>query len=96
MRTKRIFCIVAYDVTDTKRRNKVIKLVEPYGKRINYSVFECMMTRTQFEAMCSKLAKTVNSKTDKIAIYPICLDCYGKTRYIPDIKTDYNIVHIYD
>ncbi len=96
MRTKRIFCIVAYDIADSQRRNKVIKLIEPYGNRVNYSVFECMLTRSQLDNLCSKLAKTVNCTMDKIAIYPICLDCYTKTKYIPDIKEDYNVVHIYD
>ncbi len=55
-----------------------------------------MLTRSQLDNLCSKLAKTVNYTMDKIAIYPICLDCYTKTKYIPDIKEDYNVVHIYD
>ncbi len=95
MRAKKIFCVVAYDVADTKRRNKVIKLIEPYGKRINYSVFECMFTAAQFERLRMKLELTVDGKTDKVAVYPICMDCYAKAIYVPECKDEYNVVHVY-
>ncbi len=96
MRAKRIFCVVAYDISDTKRRNKVIKLIEPYGKRVNYSVFECMFTSRQLENLQAELTCLLHKRKDTIAIYPICIDCYTKTRYIPAQTADYNTVHVYD
>jgi CRISPR-associated protein Cas2 len=46
-RATKIFCIVAYDVEDNRQRDKIAKLLEKYGIRINLSVFECMFTDTQ-------------------------------------------------
>ena len=34
------FYVVTYDISDDKRRNQVVKLLESLGTRMNYSVFE--------------------------------------------------------
>ena len=33
--------VISYDISENKIRNKVAKILEGYGKRIQYSVFEC-------------------------------------------------------
>ena len=33
--------LVSYDISDDKRRRKVCKILEGYGYRVQYSVFEC-------------------------------------------------------
>lgn len=38
------FYVVTYDIGDDKRRTKVVKLMESIGTRMNFSVFECMLT----------------------------------------------------
>ncbi len=96
MKATKIFCIIAYDVAETKRRNKVIKLISPYGKRINFSVYECMMTQSQFNRLRLKLEMLLDRKTDQVAIYPICLDCYAKSVYIPEQREEYSLVRVYD
>jgi len=35
--------VVAYDIIDDKRRNRVAKTMEDYGTRVQYSVFECVL-----------------------------------------------------
>ena len=47
------FYVVTYDVGDTKRRDKVVKLMESIGTRMNFSVFECMLTDKQYQNMVS-------------------------------------------
>jgi CRISPR-associated protein Cas2 len=42
-RAKRLFCVIAYDIQDDRKRAKVSKLLEKHGYRINFSVFECML-----------------------------------------------------
>lgn len=83
MRTHKILCVVAYDVADTKRRNKIIKIIEKYGHRINYSVYECMFTPAQFDKVRQAIQKNIFFREDVIAIYPICLDCYARAVYLP-------------
>lgn len=93
MKAIRIFCIVAYDVADTRRRNKLVKIIEKYGIRINYSVFECMFTAAQFQKIQEKTHALMNEKEDRIVYYPICLDCYAKIRYQPEFKTSSATIH---
>lgn len=85
MRAKRIFCLVAYDISLAKRRNKLVKLLEPYGSRINRSVYECMFTDAQFRRI-----------QKQVAIYPICVSCYARSVYIPAIKNDFKVVGLFD
>ncbi len=95
MRAKKIYCVVAYDIADNKRRRHFIKLIKPYGVRINYSVFECMFTATQLKKLEYKIDRIIDSEKDQIAIYPICVDCYMRTRYIPEKNITPQVVHIY-
>ena len=58
------FYVVTYDIGDDKRRAQVVKLMESIGTRMNYSVFECMLTDIQYKSMCKRLAKIVVRKED--------------------------------
>lgn len=68
--------IICYDIEKDKQRNKIAKALENYGKRVNYSVFECFLTPAQHRLIYSKLMKNMNEKTDKIKIYAMCQNCY--------------------
>ncbi|OIP31774.1 MAG: CRISPR-associated endonuclease Cas2, partial [Deltaproteobacteria bacterium CG2_30_43_15] len=37
------YLVVAYDIADDKRRNKICDILSAYGQRVNYSVFECFL-----------------------------------------------------
>ena len=84
MNNKKHFYVVAYDVADTKRRDKVVKLLEGLGLRVNYSVFECMLTKAQYNNMCERLCQLVNTHEDQINIYPICTECFSRIVYYPE------------
>lgn len=83
MKAKKVFCVVAYDISDNHRRNKVIKVLERYGIRVNYSVYECMFTHTQLDKVKDKIAKLILVKEDSVIYYPICIDCFSKIVYQP-------------
>lgn len=96
MRAKKICCVIAYDIVVAKRRRSVIKLISPYGKRINFSVYECMFTAAQLKIIISKLHAIVKKREDQIAVYRICVDCFSKTEYIPPLKESAQIVNVFD
>ena len=96
MRAKRICCVIAYDIAIAKRRRKVVKTISPYGKRINFSVYECMFTSAQLKAVIFKLHNIVKKGEDQIAIYRICIDCFSKSEYIPNLKETVRIVNVLD
>lgn len=80
------FYVIAYDIGDDKRRDKVVKVLENVGTRVNYSVFECMLTDVQYKKICDRLEKNVVKREDWINIYPLCTECYARIRYIPNLK----------
>lgn len=80
------FYVVTYDIGDDKRRDKVVKVLEAIGTRMNYSVFECTLTGIQYRKMCNQLEKIVVRREDWVNIYPLCTECYARIEYIPPIK----------
>ena len=89
MYTKKHFYVIAYDIADDRRRQKVVKVLEPIGIRINWSVFECMLTPLQIEKVKVELNSLIKAKKDTIAIYPVCKECFSKVEYFP--KTRRNV-----
>ena len=49
-----MFYLVCYDIVSDTRRNKVSKLLESYGLRVQKSVFECVLDEQQYKSI-SKL-----------------------------------------
>jgi CRISPR-associated protein Cas2 len=76
-----MFITVSYDIHDDKRRTKIAKVLEGKGMRVQYSVFECELTRKQFAELRTKLRKlmpspnTVPPPTDSIRFYKLCETC---------------------
>ncbi len=66
-----LFYIVAYDIPCDKRRKKVSDLLEGYGKRVQYSVFECILTDSKYRELCQRLRKQVKLSEDSVRFYPL-------------------------
>jgi len=73
-----MFYVVAYDMPDTGRRNKVFNLLKGYGIHTQYSVFECELDDKEFAAMMRKLEKLIDRNEDDIKVYPLCKSCVEK------------------
>ena len=78
--------VICYDVRVTKRRNKVAAILESYGIRANYSVFELDIKEIDFKIIKAKLDKIIDHKTDKILFYRICRTCMAKSESLGDGK----------
>lgn len=63
--------LVTYDIPSNKRRKKVSDLLEGYGKRVQYSVFECVLEPKKFAELKQRLKKRVNLEEDSIRFYPL-------------------------
>ena len=64
--------IISYDISDTKRRNKIAKILEGHGYRVQYSVFECDLDRKKLAALQKRLKPLVKvSEWESIRIYPL-------------------------
>lgn len=72
------FLIIAYDIASNRRRNRLVKLLKGYGRRANYSVFECRVRKTEIRQLQEAIADIINSREDSVLYYPLCRSCVGK------------------
>lgn len=72
-----MFTIIAYDIKNDKRRNRVAKTMKDYGTRVQYSVFECNLEDKMLEKMKDRLSTVIDTKEDNIRIYKLCNACNG-------------------
>ena len=70
-----MYIIVSYDIVNDKKRNKVAKVMKNYGKRVQKSVFECLIDDKEYVEMKNKLEMIINLETDSIRFYFICSKC---------------------
>jgi CRISPR-associated protein Cas2 len=63
--------IVAYDIACNKRRKKVSDLLEGYGQRVQFSVFECLLPDKKYVELRERLRSRVNSREDNVRFYPL-------------------------
>jgi len=77
--------LIAYDIEDDKRRNRISKLLEFYGIRVQESVFECNLNERLYKALLDKMQELATND-DNIRIYPICKECFAKTMGIGKVK----------
>lgn len=66
-----MFWIVSYDIPNDKRRGKVAKILEGYGRRAQYSVFECEINDEQREKLERALQREIDAEEDDIRFYPM-------------------------
>ena len=62
----RRFILVSYDITDDRRRNRIVKTLLDYGDRIQYSVFCCQVNRRELHRLKELLKKSSIPKDDRI------------------------------
>ena len=67
--------LIAYDIPATKRRTKLHDLLQGYGVRVNYSVFELTLTPLQMKTLLFQIETIIKSRQDSVRIYPLCQIC---------------------
>ncbi len=78
-----LFVVVAYDVTDDRRRAKVHAILKDYGQRVQYSVFECRITPEQLFRLQAALTEVIQTdQGDQIRFYLLCTQDTRRVRRI--------------
>lgn len=70
-----MFFLISYDIEDDKKRNRIAKIMEDYGKRVQFSVFECLMDMEQLNKLKNDFEKIIDKEKDSIRIYRLCENC---------------------
>ena len=70
---------VAYDITDDNRRAKVAKILQDFGTRVQYSLFECNTDRRAFLRLQHRLEAEIDLAEDTVTFYHLCAACEKQT-----------------
>ena len=84
---KRYTYTVVYDIPSDARRIRIANVLKSFGERVQYSVFECVLARSELSELESELGKRMDTDQDSIRIYRIDGDvrCLGTaTAHHPD------------
>ena len=65
--------IVAYDISEDKRRNKLSALLDKYGIRVQYSLYEIELNQTKLKYLIAKIKEQqlYDKNIDSIRFYYI-------------------------
>lgn len=78
-RKMRNWVLISYDIPDDRRRTKVMKTLSGYGRRVQYSVFECELRPADLENLKVRLRQLIHADADDVRFYQLCEACLGKT-----------------
>ena len=75
--------VVSYDISSNKLRNKIFKTLKNYGKHIQFSVFECELSKRQYNTLYRELMSIMQGQPEgNIRIYDLCELCSKNIRVI--------------
>ena len=77
---QRSFYVIAYDVVNDRRRLKIARLLERYGERVQYSVFEMYLSDQEWQQVQKNLQRLLNTQEDSVRVYRLCAVC--RTRIV--------------
>lgn len=79
--------LITYDVdtasaTGKRRLRRVAKECVNYGRRVQNSVFECILTEAQFVLLRSKLESVIDDQIDSVRFYFLGKNWNNRIEYI--------------
>lgn len=82
--------LIAYDISDPVRLRRVIKVMESYGERLQYSVFLCDLSDAELVQWLTDIGAVVNLGADSVvridlgdALRPTEVAVIGQPRRLP-------------
>jgi CRISPR-associated protein Cas2 len=69
--------VVAYDISDNRRRAKVHTLLLGYGANVQESLFECEVNQRQEAQLRQRLSTITRPAEDNVHFYRLCAECAG-------------------
>jgi len=67
--------LVSYDVVDDGQRRRIQNCLKDYGRRVQYSVYECELSEDEVPELWGKLAREVDATQDSVRRYRLCGGC---------------------
>jgi len=63
--------LVCYDIREDRRLRRIHRLLQAWGLRMQYSVFECWLTRRDRYQLTELLRRTIDERVDDVRIYSL-------------------------
>ena len=74
--------LVSYDVSDDNRRRHVMEALKDFGRRVQYSVFECNLDKAALRELVGRLDFEIDSATDSCRFYRLCEACAAEVQIL--------------
>lgn len=88
--------VLAYDVTDDRRRTKLHTALKDFGTPVQRSVFEFDLPQQELEKMMDRVRKLIDENEDTVRLYRLCNSCLSETRILGEgtlnLAPDYYII----
>lgn len=81
-----MYLLIAYDIANPRRLTRVAKIMEDFGRRVQFSVFEAELDARQFAFLQARVARVIEPAEDGVKYFLLCGEClkrvtvYGKGR----------------
>lgn len=74
--------MVAYDVSSDRAREKIARLIEPFGRRVGLSVFETHLSPRELRELLSRIAEVLEPRSDRAQAWPQCARCAANRHFL--------------
>ena len=74
--------VIAYDISDDRRRNRVAKVLEGFGDRVQLSVFEVTCAPRDLGPLLDAVEQLISPPGDSLRIYRLCGSCAEATHLV--------------
>jgi CRISPR-associated protein Cas2 len=78
--------LVCYDISEDRRRQRLVDVLLDYGTRVEESVFECVLEASLAEQMIERIHKAVDTVEDKVLVYGLCESCADKVQILGPVE----------
>lgn len=88
---RRVRFLVSYDICDQKRLRRVAKILEGFGSRLQYSVFECPLDSMRLAQLKATLAPELNFDEDQVLFVSLGPESSDATLLIEAMGLPYTV-----
>lgn len=74
--------LISYDVSEDDRRRRIFEALKDYGRRVQFSVFECELDEAELALLWRRLEPSVDPATDSVRCYRLCGACAGAVQIL--------------
>jgi CRISPR-associated protein Cas2 len=68
-----MYFLITYDIEESKKRTKLAAMLEKYGVRVNYSVFELDLEKRVLDTLLGEVKKLTGER-DSVRVYRFSRD----------------------